>query len=60
MFDDSLFKFDTDSIPESIKLYEELNVKHEVLTLIPPQFEAPLPPLQPAVFPPALREPPAP
>jgi hypothetical protein len=26
----------------------------------PPQFEAPLPPLQPAVFPPALREPPPP
>ena len=28
---------------------EELGVKHEQLTLIPPQFETPLPPLQPAV-----------
>ncbi|EKX54239.1 hypothetical protein GUITHDRAFT_91822 [Guillardia theta CCMP2712] len=60
MFDDKLFKFDTDEIPEAIKLYKQLDVKHEVLTLIPPQFEAPLPPLQPAVFPPALREPPPP
>jgi len=60
LFDESLFKFDTDSIPEAIKLYSELDVKHELLTLIPPQFEAPLPPLQPAVFPPALREPPPP
>lgn len=37
-----------------------LNVKHEPLSLIPPQFETPLPPLQPAVFPPTLREPPPP
>ena len=28
--------------------------------MIPPQFECPLPPLIPATFPPALREPPAP
>lgn len=60
LFDEALFKFDTDSIPEAVKLYETLDVKHEMLTLIPPQFEAPLPPLQPAVFPPALREPPPP
>jgi len=60
LFDETLFKFDTDCIPEAVKLYETLDVKHELLTLIPPQFEAPLPPLQPAVFPPALREPPAP
>mmetsp|Transcript_8862 Transcript_8862/g.14390 ORF Transcript_8862/g.14390 Transcript_8862/m.14390 type:complete len:165 (-) Transcript_8862:629-1123(-) len=31
-----------------------------MLSLIPPQFEAPLPPLVPAVFPPAMREPPPP
>ena len=57
MFDDQLFKFDTNLIPDSVKLYETLKVKHEPLSLIPPQFETPLPPLSPAVFPPNLREP---
>jgi intraflagellar transport protein 52 len=60
LFDDSLFKFDTDLIPEGVKLYQQLGVKHEPLTLIPPQFETPMPALQPAVFPPCLREPPPP
>ncbi len=31
-----------------------------MLNLIPPSFETPLPPLQPAVFPPTIREPPPP
>jgi len=57
LFDDSLFKFDTDLIPESVKLYQHLGVKHDPLTLIPPQFETPMPALQPAVYPPCLREP---
>jgi len=60
LFDDSLFKFDTDLIPEGVKLYQQLGIKHEPLTLIPPQFETPMPALQPAVFPPCLREPPPP
>jgi len=60
LFDDSLFKFDTTLIPEVVKIYEQLDVTHEQLTLIPPQFEQPLPPLQPSVFPPSLREPPPP
>jgi intraflagellar transport protein 52 len=60
LFDDSLFKFDTSLIPEAVSLYTELDVKHEPLSLIPPQFEHPLPPLTPAVFPPSLREPPPP
>lgn len=60
LFDESLFKFDTDLIPEAVKLYQQLGVKHEPLTLIPPQFETPMPELQPAVFPPCLREPPPP
>lgn len=60
LFDESLFKFDTDLIPEAVKLYDQLGVKHEVLTLIPPQFETPMPSLQPAVFAPCLREPPPP
>jgi intraflagellar transport protein 52 len=37
-------------IPEAVALYDQLNVKHEQLSLIPPQFEVPLPPLRPAVF----------
>lgn len=60
LFEDQLFKFDTNLIPEAVALYKQLNVKHEPLSLIPPQFETPLPPLQPAVFPPTLREPPPP
>jgi intraflagellar transport protein 52 len=41
-------------------MYDKLSVKKAPLSLIAPQFETPLPPLQPAVFPPALREPPPP
>lgn len=36
-------------IPACIKAYEALGVKHEPLTLIPPHFEAPLPPTQASV-----------
>ncbi|KAF1333152.1 Intraflagellar transport protein 52, partial [Globisporangium splendens] len=60
LFDDSLFKFDTSLIPEAVSLHRELGVKYEPLTLIPPQFECPLPPLKSAVFPPTLHEPPPP
>ncbi|XP_062589670.1 intraflagellar transport protein 52 homolog [Saccostrea cucullata] len=56
LFDNSLFKLDTSLVPKAIKAFEQLNVKHEPLTLITPQFETPLPPLQPAVFPPQFRE----
>ncbi|KAJ9505439.1 hypothetical protein QJQ45_024802, partial [Haematococcus lacustris] len=48
LFDDSLFKLDTRLIPDAVALYDKL------------YFETPLPPLQPAVFPPAIREPPPP
>ena len=60
MFDYELFRFDTDLIPKTIQLYESLGVPHEQLTLIPPQFECPLPKMSPATFPPSLREPPPP
>lgn len=60
MFDNTLFKYDTNLIPASIELYGKVNVTHEPLTLIRPQFEVPLPPLQPAVWMPLLREPPPP
>jgi intraflagellar transport protein 52 len=60
MFDETLFKFDTDLVPETVEVYSQLGVKHELLTLIHPQFEAPLPPLIPALFPPNLKEAPPP
>jgi intraflagellar transport protein 52 len=60
LFDSKLFTFDTALIPEAVKLYSTLGVTHDTLTLIPPQFECPLPKLTPAVFPPAMREPPPP
>jgi len=60
LFDHHLFKYDTNVIPQAVKLYEKMNVKHETLSLIPPQFEVPLPPLQPAVFMPCMRELPPP
>mmetsp|Transcript_19864 Transcript_19864/g.29167 ORF Transcript_19864/g.29167 Transcript_19864/m.29167 type:complete len:437 (-) Transcript_19864:1390-2700(-) len=57
---EDLFRFDNNLIPEVIELYRELDVKHEPLTLISPEFECPLPPLRPAVFLPTLRDPPPP
>jgi hypothetical protein len=36
---------------------QKLGVKHEPLSLIPPQFEVPHPQIQPAVFMPSVREP---
>jgi len=57
LFDDELFAFDTKLVPETVKLYADLKLKHEPLSLIPPEFECPLPPLEPAVFAPCLREP---
>jgi len=60
MFDDTLFKFDSDIVPETVEMFSQLSVKHELLTLIRPQFEAPLPPLIPALFPPNLKEAPPP
>lgn len=60
LFDLSMFGFDTSLIPETLRLYSLLGVPHEPLTLIPPQFECPLPKLTAATFPPAMREPPPP
>lgn len=59
-FDHSLYKLDTTVLPDTIKAYDQLHLKHEPLTLIQPQFETPLPPLQPAVFPPGFHELPTP
>ncbi|KAF8564175.1 Intraflagellar transport protein [Paragonimus westermani] len=57
LFDQSLFNMDLSLVPHALNAYEKLQVKHEPLSLITPQFETPLPPIQPAVFPPNFREP---
>lgn len=57
LYDLKLFKFDFDLVPQVKKMFGMLNVPHDPLTLIPPQFECPLPKLSAAVFPPAMREP---
>nr|CDS18304.1 intraflagellar transport protein 52 [Echinococcus granulosus] len=56
VFDQKLFAMDISMVPKALAAYEKLRVKHEPLTLITPEFETPLPPLQPAVFPPNFRE----
>lgn len=56
LFDMSLYKIDNNLVPEALELYDKLNVKHETLTIIPPQFETPLPPLQLAVFDPLIKD----
>ncbi|XP_039623843.1 intraflagellar transport protein 52 homolog isoform X3 [Polypterus senegalus] len=48
LFDMTLFNLSTTGLPQVIKAFEQLNVKHEPLQLIQPQFETPLPTLQPA------------
>ncbi|KAB7501055.1 Intraflagellar transport protein 52-like protein [Armadillidium nasatum] len=56
LFHSKLAAIDMHLVPAAIDAYSKLNVKHEPLRLITPQFEAPLPSLQPAVFPPSFRE----
>lgn len=56
LFDTNMFSIDNNLVPEAINLYNELNVKHETLGIIPPQFETPLPPLQLAVFDPIIKD----
>ncbi|XP_053571664.1 intraflagellar transport protein 52 homolog [Bombina bombina] len=60
LFDMGIYQLDTSSLPRVIKSYEQLNVKHETLQLIQPQFETPLPVLQPTAFPPSFPELPPP
>ncbi|CCW71526.1 unnamed protein product [Phytomonas sp. Hart1] len=57
LFDLNTFKLDTDKIPNVVETYEKLNLKLEPLTLIPPEFQTPLPPVKPAVFEPIHRDP---
>jgi intraflagellar transport protein 52 len=50
--DSELFALDMRHVPMVIRGFTELKIKHEPLPLITPQFETPLPPLKPAVYPP--------
>eukprot|EP00730_Choanoeca_flexa_P020033 TRINITY_DN9794_c0_g1_i1.p2 TRINITY_DN9794_c0_g1~~TRINITY_DN9794_c0_g1_i1.p2 ORF type:complete len:428 (+),score=73.70 TRINITY_DN9794_c0_g1_i1:101-1384(+) len=50
------FEINSSAVPAAVRAYEDLDVKHEQLKLIEPQFETPLPPLSAAVFPPTFRE----
>ncbi|KAI5752345.1 hypothetical protein M8J77_016152 [Diaphorina citri] len=55
-----LSKVDMSTVPLVLDAYSALSVKHDPLSLIPPQFESPLPPLRPALFPPSFRDLPVP
>ncbi|XP_076276852.1 intraflagellar transport 52 [Lasioglossum baleicum] len=60
LFKHHLYSINLNMVPSCIKAYEVLDVKHEPLSLIPPHFEAPLPPTQASVFPPSFQELPPP
>ncbi|XP_018043997.1 PREDICTED: intraflagellar transport protein 52 homolog [Atta colombica] len=56
LFKNYFYSINLNMVPACIKAYEVLGVKHEPLTLIPPHFEAPLPPTQASIFPPSFQE----
>ncbi|XP_062507358.1 intraflagellar transport protein 52 homolog [Corticium candelabrum] len=56
LFDMKTYQLDITLLPDAIRTFDELRVKHDTLTLIQPQFETPLPPLSPAVIPPLFQE----
>lgn len=57
LFERDVFSFGMAQVPAAVQLYHRLGVPKKPLTLIEPQFEQPLPPLQLALFPPAIYEP---
>lgn len=54
MFDLGLAGLDLDVVADVADAFEAMGVKHEPLSLIPPELEVPLPPQAPALFPPEL------
>ncbi|XP_058801612.1 intraflagellar transport protein 52 homolog [Phymastichus coffea] len=60
LFRHDLYSINLDLVPASLKAYEDLDVKHEPLSLIAPNFETPLPPTQASVFPPTFQDLPPP
>ncbi|KAL0227687.1 hypothetical protein RCL1_003830 [Eukaryota sp. TZLM3-RCL] len=57
LIDSTLYSLDTRNLPMSCRLHKDLSLKHQPLTLIQPQFDAPLPSLTPSVFIPSALEP---
>jgi intraflagellar transport protein 52 len=53
-FESNLFEANFDHLPESLKLYDKLNIPYGPLKLIPPIFETPMLGLTPSIFPPIL------
>lgn len=49
LFNQKLYSLNMKCVPKVLEAYESMKIKHEPLKLIPPQFDLPLPPLQPAV-----------
>ncbi|KAI8467807.1 MAG: hypothetical protein J3K34DRAFT_460202 [Monoraphidium minutum] len=60
LFDGGLAGVGFDLLPDAVGLYAALGLRKAPLGLIAPGFEAPLPPLKGAAFPPAARGPPPP
>ncbi|XP_043488760.1 intraflagellar transport protein 52 homolog [Polistes fuscatus] len=60
LFKHHFYSINLNMVPAAIKAYETLGIKHKPLSLIPPNFEAPLPPTQASVFPPSFQELPPP
>ena len=56
LYNHSLYALDSSVLPDVLEAYKEFQIKHEPLQLISPQFEAPLPSLNAAVFLPELDE----
>ncbi|KAL1115230.1 hypothetical protein AAG570_007261 [Ranatra chinensis] len=58
LFNSPLYSLDLgDIVPDIVRAYDILNLKHEPLGLIPPEFNIPLPRLKMAVYPPVFRDP---
>jgi intraflagellar transport protein 52 len=55
LFEPTLSSLNTSVLPLALEAFELLRTPHEPLTLIRPEFETPLPPLQPAVIPPTFK-----
>ncbi|CAG9760778.1 unnamed protein product [Ceutorhynchus assimilis] len=60
LFNHQVHSINTLLVFGTVKLYDELGIKHAPLKIITPKFEAPYPSLQAAVFPPCFRELPPP
>ncbi|CAG2110970.1 unnamed protein product [Medioppia subpectinata] len=56
LFSKTINQITNSELTQVLKAYEELQMDRETLKLIKPQFDTPLPALQPAVFPPTFRE----